>query len=257
MFENIKYLHGGKFISRGEVWKHPERVIDSTEIIIVLKGKAYITEGETEYVLSAGDILRLSGGIRHYGSRESRGKVSFYWLHFSGGDDLVPFKYIQSANLGEAELICRQILHYEKSGKHPKIITDYLMRVLLMELSALSEDMAESPKRLTSEICEWIRTNCDLPIKAKDVAEHFGYNEDYLLRLFKSSHPEGIKAYIDGERMKKIKLAIIGGDKTLKEIASDFSFSEYKYFLKYFKYHEGISPTKYKESYCDLHTNNH
>ncbi len=113
------------------------------------------------------------------------------------------------------------------------------------------------PKRLTGEICEWIRNNCDLPIKARDVAEHFGYNVDYLLRLFKRTYPDGIKAYIDRERMKKIKHAVSEGEKTLCEIASGFSFSEYKYFLKYFKYHEGISPTKYRETYCNLHTNNH
>lgn len=257
MIENVKYINGGKFVSRGDMWKHPDRIIDSTELIILLKGSAYINEGGTEYELHEGDILHLSPYVRHFGSRESNGKVSFYWLHFSCGEDVIPFKRISAENIGEAELICRQILHYEKSGRHPRLILDYLLRVLLMELSANSEIPEKKPGRLTFEICEWIRNNADLPIKARDVSEHFGYNEDYLLRLFKRTHPEGIKGYIDEERMKRIRLAISRGDKTLKEIASDFSFSEYKYFLKYFKYHEGISPTKYKEMYCNLHINDH
>ena len=41
-----------------------------------------------------------------------------------------------------------------------------------------------------------------------------------------------------------------------KEIAEKYGFSDYKYFLKYFKYHEGISPTEYRQTYYNLHMNN-
>ena len=256
MLEDVKFIHGGKFVSRG-IWKHPERLIDSTELIVVLRGSAYITEGDVEYSLSEGDVFRLDSSVKHFGHRESTERVVFYWLHYTGGTEAMPPKLFRPESTEELEMLCRQLLHYEKAGTYPTEMTDCLMRVIILALIHDEKNSSESRGGLINEVCEWIRCNCDLGIKVRDVAEHFGYNEDYLCRAFKSVHPEGIKTYIDGERMRRIRLEITRGEKTLKEIASDFSFSEYKYFLKYFKYHEGISPTKYKETYCNLHINNH
>ena len=46
MFEEIKWISSGKFVSRGE-WIHPDRIIDSYEIIFVIKGTVYIDENGT------------------------------------------------------------------------------------------------------------------------------------------------------------------------------------------------------------------
>ena len=43
MFEDVKNCGAGKFISNGE-WIHPNRIIDSNEIIFVTKGEVYINE---------------------------------------------------------------------------------------------------------------------------------------------------------------------------------------------------------------------
>lgn len=256
MYESIKFIHGGKFVSRG-IWKHPERIIESTELIIVTKGTVHITEGEREYCLKSGDILRLDKGIRHFGHRESHEQVKFYWFHFHcSNKNALPPKCFSPQSSAEAELICRQILHYEKTDGYGDDITDCLIRALIIELKTSEMIEGSTPKKLCTEIAEWIRGNCDLAIKVSDVADHFGYNEDYLCRAFKNFHPDGLKTYIDEARMKKIRKDLGDSEKTLKEIAAKYNFSEYKYFLKYFKYHEGISPTDYRKTYCNLHINN-
>ena len=43
MFEEIKYTSCGNFISNGQ-WIHPDRNINSYEIIYVTKGSVYINE---------------------------------------------------------------------------------------------------------------------------------------------------------------------------------------------------------------------
>ena len=55
--------------------------------------------------------------------------------------------------------------------------------------------------------------------------------------------------------MDHIKKLLLTGDMTLTQIASSTGFAEYKYFLKFFKYHEGITPTQFLASYPKTHIN--
>lgn len=260
MYDHIKFMGGGKFISRGK-WKHPERIIDSTEIIILTQGTVYISVDQREYILTPGDVLRLDEGIRHGGTRFSTEDVSFFWMHFTGAKkDELPPAYFQPSSTVQSELICRQLLHYANTEGYPPESADCLMRVLLMELHFENQRASVGNNHTCMHVCtavrEWVRVNCDLPIKASDIAAHFNYNEDYLNRIFKQYHPKGLKAYIDEIKMQKIKNDLINSMLSLQEIASKYAFGDYKYFLKYFKYHEGVSPTKYRQVYCNIHTNN-
>ena len=67
MYENAKYLFGGKFLSRG-TWCHLDRLPDNTELILVLKGNFSLTEEGIEYALQPGDVLRLDADARHWGT---------------------------------------------------------------------------------------------------------------------------------------------------------------------------------------------
>lgn len=43
----------------------------------------------------------------------------------------------------------------------------------------------------------------------------------------------------------------------MQEIAAKSGFSDYKLFLKYFRYHEGVTPSEFRSAYYKIHTNNH
>lgn len=253
MYEGIKYIHGGRFTSRGQ-WKHPDRVIDNTEIIIVTKGTFYIVSGETEYIMSPGDVLRLDEGVRHYGSRLSNCEVSFYWVHFIGADTAeLPPAYFHPDEVAQAELITRQLLHYANTEGYPREAKEYLLKVLLMELNAEHLRSGAGNHRLYSTVKDWVRVNCDLPIKVSDVAAQFNYNEDYMNRVFRQFYPDGLKAYINEMKLQRIKHDLVNASMSLQEIAEKYAFADYKYFLKYFKYHEGLSPTKYRQIYYNIY----
>ena len=128
--------------------------------------------------------------------------------------------------------------------------------MFLAELNFLSVAKSNKNDKLYSEVREWVRINSDEPLKVSDIAKRFGYNVDYLNRVFKIHYPQGLKAYIDSMRMQRIKQDLLGEHLSLKEISLKYKFDDYKYFLKYFKYHEGISPKDYRELYYNIHTNN-
>ena len=256
MYESVHFIHGGKFTSRKE-WKHPSRVIDSTELIIVTRGPIHIAVGEEDYTLKQGDVLCIPAGVVHGGTEASEEGVSFYWLHFFGIGEEMPLPTLSHPeSIGQIEILCRQLLRYANAKEYPTECVDYLIRLLLIELSMEKKGTASTAYSVFSAAKEWVRANCDLPIKASDVAAFFHYNEDYLNRVFRRFYAPGLKAYIDEMKMQKIKRDLASDSLSLADVAAKYAFSDYKYFLKYFKYHEGVTPTKYRQLYHNIHINN-
>lgn len=252
MFESVKYVSGGKFISRGQ-WIHPDRVIDSYEIIFVIKGEVFINEGDREYHLRENDLLLLSPKVRHFGYRESC-DTSFYWMHWQCDAELFPdIKQLTFPKPYNLSILFSQLLNYAFE-KVPSELLDYSTRLILGEIYIGNKGTEEI--RTANTVAEWIRSNRDLPIKVSDVTSHFGYNSDYVSRLFKKAYKKSLKKYIDEVRIEHIKNMLLNASMTLNEIADACGFEEYKYFLKFFKYHTKMTPTEFLDVYSGTHINN-
>ncbi len=61
---------------------HPRRIIDSYELISVIKGTLHIQSGERSYLLTPGRFVILFPEELHFGTCPSEGELSFYWTHF-------------------------------------------------------------------------------------------------------------------------------------------------------------------------------
>ena len=251
MYEQVKNCGAGKFVSRG-VWRHPDRIINSNEILLIIEGQVYINEDGQEYCLKPNDCLVLTAGRRHFGYAQSE-NVAFYWVHWTGGPDIDKSKKIQrSLNSDNLALLFRQLMHYRAEGRGEESL-HYLTRLILIEL--FSQDEGKTQNNLTANIAAWIYANRDIPQKTGDIAAHFGYDGDYISRLFKKTYGKTLKAYIDGQKMQYIRQLLLATDQSLQQIAHNAGFSEYKYFLKFFTYHEGISPSNYRKAYPNVHMN--
>ena len=249
MYETLKFTHGGKFTSSG-AWCHTERVIDTNEIIIVTEGEVFMFVGNEEYALHEGDVLKIDKGIRHGGTRQST-NAAFFWFHFTLDEplSLPTFSHPQSSD--RLFLITRELMHYAESKGYPEECADCIARVILHEIEYRHED--EHPK--VSEVKEWIRKNRTERLAAENVAANFGYNPDYLNRLFTKHTGKGLKEYISETRLGYIKTDLMMGGISLTEIAAKYGFPDYKYFSKYFKYHEKMTPAEYRKAYFKMHTN--
>lgn len=251
MFEDVKNCGAGKFISSGE-WIHPDRIIDSYEIIFVVKGEVYINENGTEYPLKKNELLILQPGLRHYGYKTST-NTEFFWLHWCGGPKLTfDMKHRRIENPYNISLYFRQLLDARVTQRLSESL-DYLTRLVLIELYFNSEHPNVS--HIAEKTAAWIRANCHMPITETQIASLFGYNADYLNRMFKTSFSKTIKQYINEKRMEYIKGLMLCDDLTLKEVAEKAGFTEYKYFLKFFKYHEKITPTEFYRQHAKMYIN--
>ena len=241
------YCFGGLFKSE-DSWIHPDALINTNEIIFVTKGTVFIEEDGAEYTLRENDVLYLEKGKPHGGFKESSG-VEFYWIHFKNKCDF-KFKTVDGKRLA---ILCRQLLHYEYTPSYPKAAAEYAFRLIKIEIAAAPDDIKSG--KLCGTVKEWIRLNSDGAIDVKSVSEHFNYNSDYLCRIFKANYGTSLKEYICRCRCEYIKTVLATTDLSLEEISERTGFESYGAFLKFFKYHEGISPTKYKNAYFNLYMN--
>lgn len=253
MYETVKFISAGRFISR-EPWIHQSRTINTHELIFVLEGQVHMAVGEMEYILHPGEALHIAPGIFHRGTTISQEIVSFYWLHYTGDVPLLP-QFLQQTEPSRTELLCKQLLHCINTDGYPQESADCFVRILLMELGVQLQMTQKSSNILCATIEDWIHGNSDRPIKVTDVASYFGFNPDYLNRVFRRYHPEGLKAYINASRCQRIRRELSSTDLPLQEIAQKYGFQDYKYFLKYFRFHEGITPTEFRNAYYKTHIN--
>lgn len=251
------YQYGGRFTSRSE-WIHPERLGSSYELIVVTEGRVWIEEEGVEYDLSPGQTLLLEPNKRHRGVRPTSERVSFYWIHFEDFDFEACECLQKCMTLTDSyavTLLCRQLLYYHQAG-HEGQVLDALLYVLLAELEDQARRARGDMSRLADQIREWIRINSDRELKVADVSARFGYNVDYLSRLYRKCYGHGLKTEIDEMKMREIKKLLLESDLTLEQICSRTGMSDYKLFLKFFKYHEGITPSEFRRLYSMVHTNN-
>ena len=255
--ETAKYVSGGQFTSRGE-WSHPERSISSFELIVVTEGNVWIEEDGKEYTLEAGDIFLLEPDKLHFGSRVSQTRVSFYWFHFV---DYRPPEHTGIAKQMRLEdpyavsLLCRQLLYFASAGFSGDVLHAAL-HTLLSEVEHQGGARDAEANTLVRRIREWIRINSDRALTVSDVSTHFGYNVDHLSRLFRMSYGHGLKSEIAEMKLRRVKQLLLESDLTLFQIADRVGISDYKLFLKFFKYHEGVTPSTFRKIYSDIHTNN-
>ncbi len=235
-----------------DVWCHGSRIIDSYEIIFVEQGTVYLNENGKDYELNPRQMLLLEPGLRHFGTRPSS-NVSFFWLHFRT-DALPPTpKFLTVLQEYQLVLLMRQLLHMENTSGYPAEAQDYLIRLILIELRAQEHPVSGSS--LAAHTAEWIRSHSYRSISVEEVASQMQYNPDYLSRVFRQVYGISIKQSIDNARMEYIKTLLLNSDQSLQSIAVAAGFDDYKYFLKFFRYHEGRTPTEFRKTYFRVHTN--
>jgi AraC-like DNA-binding protein len=254
---NISYASSGHFIAQDE-WIHPKRVIDTYEIIFVTHGHIFIKEKDNDYVVSENNVLILNPYCEHGGYKSSDADTSFYWFHFylsnSSFLSTLPKCFSTSDSL-KIRTLLNQLLDTANSSNYPAYTADLIVCTILCELMAQYRSSKNSSNRLCNEIAEWIRINNDKKVTISMVSDKFGYNGDYLSRLFKSYFNIGIKEYICKERIKAAKNMLLSSYYSVKQISDILGWDNENQFIKFFKYHESVSPKKYRDIYKNTHLN--
>lgn len=286
----LTFVSCGQFVSNAG-WIHTRRVIDSFEIIIGIRGITYIEQDGDRYEIIPGSVLLLSPGRLHQGYRPSEENTSFYWFHFyirgpfsfieqkEAFSEISPVKsnpytslfsesmivptFLQLENKEKPGILLKQLLHITKSKYYTSLAADYMITLILMEISqqaidnalnAYNNEVFQNTKFIN--MLEWIRINIQSDISIDELAGRFNFNKDYISRLFKRHLGVSVTKYINGMKVSKAKEFLCLTEKSIKEIAYDLGFSDEKYFMKLFKEYENITPSEFRNTYYQTYLNN-
>lgn len=244
----------GEFHSEGE-WIHPTRVIKSWELILVLEGTVYLREEDREYALEPNQMILLEPGLEHGGTREVCAPTAFYWFHFYT-DRPLPFKIYTGAEVYEVKQMMRRLLHIANTPGFPAEAADAQGYLIYEELRQRCLEEHPANRVQINQIIEYIKINSRRDLTAGEVASHFSYHPDYIGRLFRKNLGIGLKEYLTAQRLKLAKDLLLTTDLTVKQISSELGYASENLFIKFFLYHEKISPTAFRNRYYNTHMNN-
>ncbi len=240
----------GYFVG-GTGWIHPDVTIDTYEIIFVTGGTVYIREGETEYALRKGNLLVLRPHVRHAGYQKSDG-MSFFWLHFHAKDyECLGGYFFRPSAFHHYALLFRRLNHLATIRADKRLIE---CELALMLLEIKEQHIGQS--KLFSDVSDYVKVQIATAPTVASVADAFGYNPDYLSKVFVKNAGMSLKKYIDRERNGFVKSMLLNTNLTVKEIAYAARFPDDGALIKFFRYNNGQTPTEFRSSYYATHTNN-
>lgn len=271
--DNLKLYDCGNLVCH-DSFLHNKRTLGCNVLIFVLEGTLSICVGEKNYEISSGELLLLPQGTQHFGTATSKGRLSYFWVHFDASE---PFEmtrnldfskqyafvipsYARAKNFKRISLLFSQLIDL---SQHKNPYRDDLsvcaLRLLLMEISQecfdlnTSKAVEISPK--ISAIARYIQENCQSDLSIQSIAEEFCYNPQYLSATFKKSYGETITAYINKCRLELSKGLLCDSMMSVKAIAYTCGFSDEKYFMRLFKRSENVTPMEYRNAFGQKYIN--
>lgn len=250
--------NAGLFICNGGNIIHAERTLRSHELIFVRKGALSMAEDGRAYRVLAGDTLLLHAGRTHKGTERYPADLSFYWIHFRlrAGQSLAGFP--KHASPARAERLS-ELFHRFIDDQECKTLTPtraaLLIGLMLCELREQrgSDQVEESV--LVARVEAYIDTHFTQPISTNGIAQHLGYNADYLGRIVRRDRQQTIIDLLHRRRLREARVLLRDTTLSVKQIAERCGFNHPVFLRQLFSRHEGMSPREYRKLYARQHVN--
>jgi YesN/AraC family two-component response regulator len=260
----IKAINAGLFISRG-IGKHPERVMDSYEVIFVRSGILGISEEDIAYEVHEGQALILYPHRQHGGTKTYLSDLSFYWIHFhlNENTNFAETHTIQLPKLTQLHKpdqlieLLRFFLEHQENGSRSQISLDLLLLNILNEI-ADSQTVIQSSSQscvLANLADGFIRTHFHEALTTVKIAQMLTCNPDYLGRIYHRVFGKTLTDAIHEYRLKYAAQLLLDSTCNINEVARRSGYDDSGYFRRLFKRQKGISPSTYRRTYSLVHLN--
>jgi AraC-like DNA-binding protein len=269
---SLKAQNAGLFISRGNAF-HPNRVINSHELIFVKQGELDMFEGEHTFHLEAGQTLHLWPGRHHGSTRVMPANLHFYWIHFNVTGTVEAsevaetvdsaIKIPQVARISEPERLerlYRTFLEDQATSVLNQFSANLLTMLMLNEV-AQAQEIKPANHEVINVLATWantyVRMNYDQPISTSTVAEALGFNADYLGRVYRQAYGYTLTEAIHLRRVKIACKYLLDTKLTIQQIAQKCGYTDDDYFRRIFRRYMQVSPNHYRTEFARVHINTH
>lgn len=258
----VRAANGGIFVSRGE-GAHPDRVIDSYELILGRRGTLAIAEEGRAFAVAPGDALLLWPNRRHVGAAPYGRDLSFYWLHFSlppsrGGRRIEAPQFVRLPKPERLASLFHRFLDDQESPERDPHAADLLVTLMLVELHRASRRPAPAhgaAAALAARALAFITAHAAEPISTVDVAARLGVSDDYLGRVFRRTYGRTLVETIHRLRLKNAKGLLIETNLSLDRVAAEVGIADAAYLRRLFRRYEGMTPGQFRRMHARRHIN--
>ena len=261
----VTAMNAGLFVSRRR-GRHPERVIDSYQLILVNEGRLDIWEEDRVFHLTSGQTLLLQPGLRHGGVDQYGPECSFYWVHFriaqpNARRSVHRMEVPKTASIHNPDRLIelfRRFLDDQESGILTPLRGSLLVMQMLTEIVELppgGEVASVTDVILADRADRFIRAHFHERISTTVVADRVKSNADYLGRVFRSVYKKTLTGFIHERRMHYARNLLVNSDYNVNEIATACGFRYTNYFLRLFKRYEGMTPKAFRSLFARTHVN--
>ena len=266
---SLPQLCGCGLFAASESFIHTDRVPDFCVLIYVIDGCIYVTEGDTDYEVNAGELLILKNGIHHFGKKKIQKGTKWIFLHFriSADCNASPF-YPDASPLGAYDATAESILTLPKfldsvSARFEKELKTFIEYAqsddaykkwfinqrlfLLLSSLAVSAQGFSNNLTLSDRICRYLSDNIGVPFNSENIEKRFYLSYKYMSHLFKKEKGVTMQQYHNSVRMDEACRLLCSTLMSIGEIADKLGFSDVLYFSRCFRNYTGKSPSAYRK----------
>lgn len=124
----------------------------------------------------------------------------------------------------------------------------HLNKIMIDEEETKQADVNTSPFSL--RLAQYVLEHYNEDLSLKSLAAHFKGNAAYIGQVFKRDINKSFTEYLKDVRIEKAKEFLVKGSASAKEIAQKVGFANTTYFCTVFKQETGLSPDKYRKTFC-------
>lgn len=220
---SLPHLCGCGLFAASESFIHTDRVPDFCVLIYVIDGCIYVTEGDTDYEVNAGELLILKNGVHHFGKKKIKKGTKWIFVHFriSADCNTSPF-YPDTSPLGAYDATAESILTLPKfldsvSARFEKELKTFIEYAqsddaykkwfinqrlfLLLSSLAVSTQGFSNNLTLSDRICRYLSDNIGVPFSSENIEKRFYLSYKYMSHLFKKEKGVTMQQYHNSVRM--------------------------------------------------------
>ncbi len=226
-------------------------------LLFTVAGQGYLKIGHKRELLTPGKIAVVPAQCAAIYGAEQRKNWEFYWFHYEGvhaeactRDIVSDGKYvfeITNTERDKVSLWIDRFVQNERMGLERLLIESEILDKLLHLIlnKSILPQYNSGERQLSEEIVEFI-DNAET-LKLNDLAEHFHYSREHIVRLFKKTTGMTPYHYWKLVCMKRSCNELIGSNKPVKEIALRCGFMNISSYYAQFKRCYGVSPSEYRK----------
>ncbi|MFT3984383.1 MAG: AraC family transcriptional regulator [Lachnospiraceae bacterium] len=257
---------------------HADRTAEFHVLIYVIRGCISVIEEDEEYQISAGRLLLLKAGIRHYGVTYSEPDTEWIYVHFLleqpalTATEFQPYKthlqeqefsgrdYAYALELpkllktqGEGKLegkLHRLVeLFHSSNPLRAGYMNPLLQEILLDCYMLMRDELRFRNEDKVYAIIQYLESHTRESFDAERIEENFHLSYKHLGRLFKTATGRTLSEYHTELRMNEAARLLRETADTVTDISRSMGYADSFYFSNVFRKRMGIYPKFYRQQY--------